>query len=259
MLDERAFERDLEFLRESNLIENIKNIDYTQESFRVSGQGHWGAYIASQQMARLRLPISIGILCRWHTMITQEQLQQGHEMPREGIGRLRGPELPINVRVGIYIPPRYEEVPRKIENFVVDLNRILNDTGRTEDSAVVEILGDAYQHFEAIHPFVDGNGRIGRILVNYLATWYGYPIIVFRASERTQFYEAHESKRRMRCFIGGKVMEAVTGFSGVLLRSGSIKYCQALYESADGHERRIVQWHEIFDAMERWKSEDEAK
>lgn len=50
--------------------------------------------------------------------------------------------------------------------------------------------------FESIHPFEDGNGRVGRILLNYLAVSQGYPPLVIKGIEpqqRQQYYQALEA------------------------------------------------------------------
>ena len=60
---------------------------------------------------------------------------------------------------------------------------------------ILEALSRIHTLFESIHPFQDGNGRVGRILLNYLAISQGYPPLVikgFELSERTKYYQALE-------------------------------------------------------------------
>lgn len=61
-----------------------------------------------------------------------------------------------------FIPPPPEEVPA----CMVDLDRFLND----EPERVVPLLKAAFAHaqFETIHPFLDGNGRLGRLLITLI-------------------------------------------------------------------------------------------
>ena len=61
---------------------------------------------------------------------------------------------------------------------------------------ILPALARAHTLFESIHPFSDGNGRTGRILLNYLAISQGYPPIVIKgisSSEREQYYAALEA------------------------------------------------------------------
>ena len=53
----------------------------------------------------------------------------------------------------------------------------------------------AYFHakFENIHPFADGNGRVGRLAMNYLLVLHSHPPIVIHEEDRRDYYEALEA------------------------------------------------------------------
>ena len=53
--------------------------------------------------------------------------------------------------------------------------------------------GIAHAHFETIHPFLDGNGRIGRVLNNYLLIREGFPPLIVRNKEKERYYSALRS------------------------------------------------------------------
>ncbi|MDP2642441.1 MAG: Fic family protein [Candidatus Peregrinibacteria bacterium] len=54
----------------------------------------------------------------------------------------------------------------------------------------LEIASDFHQRFEHIHPFEDGNGRIGRLLFNFILLQYGYPPILFLYQNRQSYFNA---------------------------------------------------------------------
>ena len=53
----------------------------------------------------------------------------------------------------------------------------------------------AYFHakFENIHPFADGNGRAGRLAMNYLLVLHGHPPIIIHEEDRKEYYAALEA------------------------------------------------------------------
>jgi hypothetical protein len=87
-----------------------------------------------------------------------------------GLGRLIEPEKnalgfrTVNVRVGNHACPPHEEVIPRLEDLLTKLRR-----------QGMEPL-DFYREFEGVHPFVDGNGRTGKCILNWLNGTLGSPI-----------------------------------------------------------------------------------
>ena len=87
------------------------------------------------------------------------------------------------VRVGKHIAPAPEHVMRMIE--------VLLDEYRTNHVAsILTKIAHFHAQFETIHPFNDGNGRIGRVLINLQLQEYGYPNIIIRDKEKYIYYKA---------------------------------------------------------------------
>jgi Fic family protein len=251
-----ATRRALEFLRESDAIEGIGGLDYENPERRAPGRGHWGAYADMVFRAETGSPIGANTLALWQGLICEEQRRHGHPLPEPQVGRLRGPWNPVDVRVGGYIPPGHAAVPGLVAGWVAETNRRA-DHMVFADSEVVEAIADALQTFEAIHPFADGNGRVGRLAANWMARRLGAALIVFRAAERPAYYSAHRSKRAMRAFIAGKIREAVANESEDVPVLSSTETADR-YRMTDGREL-IVERHELLEALERWAEEDRAR
>ena len=90
-----------------------------------------------------------------------ELLLAAHQRLFQGDSRFRaGRWRQHNVTVGRFVPPHWELVPRLMEHFDAFIR----------DEHVRLVLRAVWGHiqFETIHPFPDGNGRIGRLMVNKL-------------------------------------------------------------------------------------------
>lgn len=107
-----------------------------------------------------------------------------HQMLIGGIndsiaGRFR--KIGEYVRVGTHVAPAPEHVERMIESALLEYT---GDLG----SFLVDKIAKFHLEFEAVHPFCDGNGRIGRILINYQLQRLGFPGIIIRDKEKKDYY-----------------------------------------------------------------------
>ncbi|XP_054248844.1 protein adenylyltransferase FICD [Indicator indicator] len=106
----------------------------------------------------------------------------GYADPLEA-GRFRATQ----VFVGHHIPPHPQDVEKQMQEFVQWIN--------SEDAMSlhpVEFAALAHYKLVYIHPFVDGNGRTSRLLMNLILMQAGYPPITIRKEQRAEYYHVLE-------------------------------------------------------------------
>lgn len=94
-------------------------------------------------------------------------------------GRLRREHE--HVRVGTHIAPAPEHVGRL-------LDALFDDFASSHDRYFLDNIAHFHLEFERIHPFCDGNGRIGRVLINLQLARLGYPPIIIRNKGKFDHY-----------------------------------------------------------------------
>jgi Fic family protein len=87
------------------------------------------------------------------------------------------------VRVGTHIAPAPEHVERMIEAMLLEYTS-------DHSSYFLDKVAKFHLDFENIHPFNDGNGRIGRVIINYQLQRLGFPNVIIRDREKTDYYQA---------------------------------------------------------------------
>ena len=115
--------------------------------------------------------------------ITNELILKWHkEMFNETKEEIAGRYREYLVRVGSYIAPDWQDVKKLINELIKYTN--------IEKINEVELAAITHYRFEKIHPFGDGNGRIGRLLLNYILWHNKYPMIIIEKRKRKAYYKA---------------------------------------------------------------------
>ena len=140
--------------------------------------GHRDAFNFLEEVIGHCEEISERLVKDLHTLVLADQ-------PRDrGVYR----RIPVVITGAVHTPPQPYLVGPQMEAWVRDLNA----------TQMHPLVAAALFHirFEAIHPFVDGNGRTGRLLANFILMRSGYLPVSIKYEDRVAYYEAFTSFHR---------------------------------------------------------------
>jgi len=138
--------------------------------------GHRDAYYYIEKLAKNNKPISAHVIKEIHSMVLADQpLERGKYRATDVI--ITGTE---------YVPPTSKLVPKEMNKLILDASK----------SNVHWIEKTAQFHFnlESIHPFIDGNGRTGRLVLNLMLMKKGYPPIDIKFTDRKRYYDCFKTQ-----------------------------------------------------------------
>lgn len=185
---------DIEYTYESNRIEgNTLTLQETalvvNEGVTISGKSmrehleainHTEAISYIKDIAKQDIEISERTIKEIHALIL-------HGIDRENAGRYR--TVPVMISGSTHMPPQPYLIEKQMEDFMCRFRQM-------EEEKVHPVLVAAYLHDELvrIHPFIDGNGRTSRLLMNLYLLRNGYVIITLKGSNdaKINYYKALE-------------------------------------------------------------------
>lgn len=134
-------------------------------------------------------PLTIDMILLLHKMLVTN-------IRDDVAGRFRKDNEMVRVGNHIGLPPEYIEA--RIQELLINYNSDIK-------TPFIHRIAKLHAEFESAHPFIDGNGRIGRVINNYLLIREGFPPIIVRNKEKESYYSAlrsfddsHNSKPMIR-------------------------------------------------------------
>ena len=169
--------------------------------------------------------------------ITERDVRQIHELIYKDIedeyaGKYRNSEVVISG--SDYKPPSAEQVPMDMADFGTYIAAVT-----TNPSQESPMLAAAAVHawLAQIHPFIDGNGRTARILMNLVLIRSGYPICIIMREDRLRHYDALEESQ-----AGGDLSPLIE-----LMRE-NVEESLEEWEKAAEEQREELEWLESITA-----------
>ena len=139
-------------------------------------------------------PLSEAFIRTLHHTLLREDYEERREYP-DGTVRT------YTVHAGIYKtrPNSVKTVtgevfeyasPEETPALMTDLVQWYNEKEQKQQLSPIELATLFHYRYIRIHPFEDGNGRVSRLLVNYILHRHGYPMIVVKSDDKTNYLTA---------------------------------------------------------------------
>jgi len=126
------------------------------------------------EMLRKKEKFNIQLILKWHKNLF------GETKP-DIAGKFRD----YLVRVADYLAPDWQDVRLLMKKLIK-----FYEENKNKNMNPVELAARTHYQFEKIHPFGDGNGRIGRLIMNYILWHQDYPMLIIEYKKRKSYYRA---------------------------------------------------------------------
>uniref|UniRef100_UPI003FED970A Fic family protein n=1 Tax=Ruminococcus bromii TaxID=40518 RepID=UPI003FED970A len=161
-------------LRETDLV--LRGLTIAQKPLKdhMEAVGHKEAFDYISQLVKEKVPISESIIKQIHFLVLADK--------RDDRGVYR--RVPVRIMGAQHEPVQPYLIEPKMEQLLIDFAE--------SKEHIITKLALFHIEFEGIHPFIDGNGRTGRLLVNLELMKAGYPPIDIKFADRIAYYNAFD-------------------------------------------------------------------
>lgn len=193
-------------LKETALVLEGITVDQKPLKDHLEAVGHRDAFLYIEDIAKKDVPLSEFVIKNIHSLVLIDQPED------RGVFR----KIPVRI-AGAYTEPVQ---PYMIEPRIAEL--ICENEKRKKAMNAIERIARFHLEFEGIHPFIDGNGRTGRLIMNLDLIRQGYPPINVKYADRRKYYDAFDAYYRdgdasvMIGLIAGYVNERLEEYLKIL-------------------------------------------
>lgn len=164
-------------LSETSMVLQGVTIDQKPLKDHMEAIGHKDAFYFVLDLVKNNQKLTESVIKQIHSLVLVGEPQD------KGVYR----RIPVQIMGSSHIPPQPYLVPKQMDQLLLDLKKW------QKNKSVIEQVAMLHLQFESTHPFIDGNGRTGRLLNNLILMQNGYPPINIKFSDRKKYYECFES------------------------------------------------------------------
>lgn len=169
-----AIEGNVLTLRETDMVLRGLTIDRKPLKDHMEAVGHKEAFDFVRDLVKEQVPLSESIIKQIHYLVLADKQED------RGVYR----RVPVKIMGAKHEPVQPYLIQPKMEQLLEDY--------RNNTDHIISRLARFHIEFEGIHPFIDGNGRTGRLLVNLELMKAGYPPIDIKFADRISYYNAFD-------------------------------------------------------------------
>ncbi len=162
-------------LRETDFVLRGLTIDKKPLKDHLEVIGHREAFDYVRQLVADKVPLSEQVIKQIHYLVLADKKDD------RGVYR----SIPVRIMGAAHKPVQPYLIAPKMEQLL--------ETYAESSEHIVTKLARFHIEFESIHPFIDGNGRTGRLLVNLELMKAGYPPIDIKFADRIAYYNAFDA------------------------------------------------------------------
>ena len=185
-------------LRETALVLEGVTIDKKPLKDHLEAVGHRDAFEYVESLVRENIPFSEREIKAVHSLVLMDRPED------KGVYR----RIPVRIMGAYHEPPQPYLVAPQMEQLVAEFAK--TKLHPIENAALFHLK------FEGIHPFIDGNGRTGRLLLNLTLMQHGYPPVNVKFSDRRSYYESFDAYYRDG--DAGPMVKLIAGYMEERLR-----------------------------------------
>lgn len=162
-------------LRETDLVLRGLTIDQKPLKDHMEAVGHKEAFDYVRELVKENAPLTESVIKQIHYLVLADKKDD------RGVYR----RIPVRIMGAHHEPVQPYLIGPKMEQLLLDY--------AASEAHIVTKLARFHIEFEGIHPFIDGNGRTGRLLVNLELMKAGYPPIDIKFTDRVAYYDAFDA------------------------------------------------------------------
>ena len=161
-------------LRETDMVLRGLTIDQKSLKDHMEAVGHKEAFYFVQDLVKEQVPLSESVIKQIHYLVLADKKDD------RGVYR----RIPVRIMGAKHEPVQPYLIQSKMEQLL--------EAYKNSTEHIIPRLARFHIEFEGIHPFIDGNGRTGRLLVNLELMKAGYPPIDIKFTDRVAYYNAFD-------------------------------------------------------------------